>query len=532
MFSQRAEGFKIEFAFRNAPPRPPVGPCFVGQGLEGQLQDLSIYRPMNAVELNHAWKLHAEQDLGIPLAPSAMDMVMYDEAKKKKKAAAAAAASTGGLSVVTPPTTDSTAVVEQPLHPDDEALVNWKGPMGDTAMERYQKSKDRARAAARLALANGQLLSYANSLTETETAAKTKNQKFLRSKKKKKKDFSRVLDRGMDFKFMKKTTYVANDFTKKVHDFTSLADTKAKEAASLDVRQKKVDRSAKAVDKTFAYFTPTTKLQHPTNKKLKTVWEMPLLPDVAHWGESYTHVVIDNPPKATPYMAMSQRDIAMALPDAFVSHVQQKHANERATCQLMIPINDDNNKKTNVIEDDDDDKKKNEHRPVAQYDLDVIPLKGEDDTADTNFCLWIDVEGKIATYLPVPSRINLTTGRPSKKATITNIQRRPLTEEEQSEILERTVQVDDDITNKQSIQQNQEQEEEQDTAADTPVQKKEKDDDDDDDNSDDDDNDGDEEEEPKTTAASTPKSATRQAAEDLNDDFGDDDTSDEDSDDE
>jgi hypothetical protein len=106
LFAQRAQGFQIDFRFRNAPPRPPVGPCFVGSGLDGVLLDTSQYRPLNSVEVNYSWKLHSEPDLGVPLAPSAMDPKSY-----------------------TPSTAQPT------LHPDDEHLLEWKGSMGDTAAE-------------------------------------------------------------------------------------------------------------------------------------------------------------------------------------------------------------------------------------------------------------------------------------------------------------------------------------------------------------------------------------------------------------
>ena len=39
LFADRTGGFAMEFKFRNAPPRPPVGPCFVGLGLEGEFQE-------------------------------------------------------------------------------------------------------------------------------------------------------------------------------------------------------------------------------------------------------------------------------------------------------------------------------------------------------------------------------------------------------------------------------------------------------------------------------------------------------------
>ena len=44
LFAQRARGFQIDFRFRNAPPRPPVGPCFVGNSLDTVLLEQKIGR--------------------------------------------------------------------------------------------------------------------------------------------------------------------------------------------------------------------------------------------------------------------------------------------------------------------------------------------------------------------------------------------------------------------------------------------------------------------------------------------------------
>lgn len=389
LFTQRAQGFRIDFSFRNAPPRPPVGPCFVGQGLEGQLQDLSTYRPLNAVELSHNWKLHAEQDLGVPIAPSAMDLNMYTSEKKSAE-----------------------NTVEEQLHPDDDALLNWQGPMGDTAAEEFQRSKDQARAEARLALAG-----------KTVMTPHKANQ-FSKKSNRKRKDFSRVLDHGMVF-FMKKTTYLSNDYSRKVHDFTSLAESKAKTAAELQARQEKMDRSANAVEKTFA----PSKLVHPTKKHLKPVSELPLLPNDKYWGEAYTHVVFDNAPKATSLA--TEQDIGKALPQAFVANVVQRSANEKMTCQVLIPATTDN-----------------DYKPLAQYDLDVIPLKESEEAAHTNFCLLLD--NNEATYLPVPSRVQLSTGRPAKRTSSSvTIHRRQYTEEERQELRERIAQVNKDEEDKE-----------------------------------------------------------------------------------
>jgi len=378
LFKERAQGFEMEFAFRNAPPRPPVGPCFVGLGLDGQLQESSQYHP--TVELNYTWKLHSEPHLGVPLAPSAMDANCYQQKE----------------------------VPTIKLHPDDEALLNWTGSMGDTAAEELKLKRDQARAAARLAL-KGKAVPTAPTPTLTQP--------------KKKKEFSRVLDENMQ-SWMKKTTYLANDYSRKVHDFTSLAKTKQKTAEDLEAKQASMDehRSATMVEKTFQ---PSPILRHPSKPHLKSVSELPLLPNAEHWGQAYTHVVLDNPPKGEGSATMKE-----SLDHAFVAHVQKQQANARMTCQLLVPKDDDEH-----------------YRPMQQYDLDVVPLK-EEDAPHVNFAVWVGED--TATYLPISSRVLLSTGRPVKQQTTNEISRRPATEEEQQAFQERTAEVDADIEKKLS----------------------------------------------------------------------------------
>ena len=367
----------MEFAFRNAPPRPPVGPCFVGLGLDGQLLESSQYHP--TVELNYTWKLHSEPDLGVPLAPSAMDTKCYQEQKD--------------------PTTN--------LHPDDEALLNWTGPMGDTAAEELKLKRDQARAAARLALKGKPLPTVATpSLTQP----------------KKKTEFSRVLDENMQ-SWMKKTTYLANDYSRKVHDFTSLAKTKQKTAEDLEAKQASMDehRSANMISKTF-HSTPI--LRHPTKPNLKPISQVPLLPNVQHWGHAYTHVVLDNAPKGE-----DPKTLETPLDHAFVAHVERQQANARMTCQLLVP-------------DDDNDDEQQHYRPIQKYDLDVVPLK-EEDAPHVHFAFWMGENN--ATYLPISSRVLLSTGRPVKQQTVNEISRRPASEEEKRAFAERLSEVDADV---------------------------------------------------------------------------------------
>ncbi|CAB9526547.1 expressed unknown protein [Seminavis robusta] len=422
LFTQRAQGFQIDFRFRNAPPRPPVGPSFVGHSLDGVLVERSRqYKALNAVEVNYQWKLHSEPDLGVPLAPSAMDVKSYKAPAKHDQ---------GEESKPKPK-----------LHPDDEALLEWKGPLGDTAAENLKKRQDQMRAAARLALSEGKgripnilLPANVDRLTSPAAAAASVSSK---------KAFSRVLDEGMQT-WMKKTTYLSNDYSRKVHDFKSLATTKQQLEKDLETKQQQMNmkRLAPAIKNTFTAATmPPT---HPTKKNMKPKAIMSILPNVDHWGFSYTHVVIDKAPK----IDMVKSDLAKA----FVANVQQ--TDSKMTCQLWCPPPP---KGDSDSEDEDDEKLEDEkdkdppgtvrYHPIQEYDLDVVPLK-DGDQPHVNFCLWVDPKNKVATYLPLSSRVQLSTGRPVKGRTLRRVSRRPKGEADMEEINDRSAEVDYDVAQK------------------------------------------------------------------------------------
>ena len=385
LFKQRAQGFEIAFKFRNAPPRPPVGPSFIGTDLDEKLREISQYKPLNAVEVNYRWKLHSEPDLGVPLAPSAMDPASYIH----------------------------TSPEEVQLHPDDLKLLDWNGSMADTAAEELKKSRDNARAVARLALMGKSparhLLEKANS--PSANAASTK------------KPFSRVLDEAMQ-SWMKKTTYITNDHSRRVHDFKSLAKTKQDLAQDLEVRQQKINqrRTGSAVTKTFEDCKVRVH-KHPSKKGLKPVAEMAFLPNVKQWGNSYTHVVVDKSPGD---------DETKFLDRAFVANVQKKDAQARMTCQLFVPSENDSEP----------------YQAIQQYELDVVPLK-EGDAPHVNFCIWINAETKNATYTPISSRVQLSNGRPQRKKNYKmNVARRPMNDEDRIEVDDKVAEVDLDIEEK------------------------------------------------------------------------------------
>ena len=239
------------------------------------------------MEKQYVWKLHSGNELySGPLAISAMDYEgCYVDPEKEKAsidAAAAASASSsalggeeeagaiaelGGGENNNPPsqksTTTATTHVIPPLHPDDEALINWKGGMGDTSAEQLQQKRDRARAAARLAIAQGygSLASAAAAAASSSTATTTTPSSSSRGGnkqlggtststtgkantpttttttsvmklKKKHHLHSRILDEQIPH-FMKKTTYLTNTATS-VHQFTSLAHTQEQRAREVD----------------------------------------------------------------------------------------------------------------------------------------------------------------------------------------------------------------------------------------------------------------------------------------------------------
>jgi len=340
---------------------------------------------LNAVEVNYTWKLHSEQDLGVPLAPSAMDPKSYTPCDPYPS-----------------------------LHPDDQNLLDWKGPMGDTSAEELKKRRDHARAAARLAL----LGKNPNILLKPKVSAISSSSSNTTSGRK---SFSRVLDMTMQ-SWMKKTTYLSNDHSRKVHDYKSLAKTKEELVQDLASREKHFSqhRTASAITQTFETAAKLSVTKHPTKANVTPVMEMPFLPNAALWGNAYTHVVMDKSPGET----------GDALAHAFVANVQKRDANARMTCQLFVPGEGDN------------------YHAIQQYDLDVLPLK-EEDAPHVNFCIFMDRENKVATYLPIASRVQLSTGRPLKKKRYNmKIERRTMTSTEKIELEERLAEVDIDLEDK------------------------------------------------------------------------------------
>jgi hypothetical protein len=449
----RSQGFLIELAFRNAPPRPPVGPCFVGLGLDGELNDqMTKYKSNNAVEANYSWKLHAEPDLGVPLAPSAMDYEgcyvdpsamkkkqkrndefdedLFDDEENHEKGGGLGNDGENGMHLI-------------PLHPDDDALLNWNGHIGDSAAEELQRLRDKARAEARLGMKGMKLGGSASGKNGIPSTLLTKQGTPFA--KRNNKDFkSRVLDEVNPF-FMKKTTYLANDHNQRVHDFKSLAQSKAEKEEEIEKKlstKKALDKNV--IEQSFVSVhqktmpTTTGKRKHPSKENVEAEYEIPLLPDDETWGHSFIHVVLDNLPKDESLAKILTNE---KLERAYIGDVNKGAHSQRMECNLLLATDDD---------DDDDDATTSENEKysiVHKYDLDVIPLK-EEDKPHNNFLFVIDEEKGIATYHPISSRVQLSTGRPSDEIGSRKITKRPLDDYEIIEMEERLAEVDADMADK------------------------------------------------------------------------------------
>mmetsp|Transcript_19255 Transcript_19255/g.27856 ORF Transcript_19255/g.27856 Transcript_19255/m.27856 type:complete len:533 (-) Transcript_19255:383-1981(-) len=427
MFTRRAEGFLIDLNFRNAPPRPPVGPCFVGLGLDGELTDnWTRYRPSNAVEANYTWKLHTEPDLGVPLAPSAMDLEgCYADplsAKKKKT----------GYEDEEEETVEKKAGPPK-LHPDDAALINWTGSLGDTAAEQLQKRRERARAAARLQGIHGK-----NQPTATPGAIAPSNIRRARNN-----HTSRVLDEKAQF-WMKKTTYLTNDASRSVHKFTSLAQTKRKNAQEVETKLKQSRNDADSIARGFDIMHSIATMKHPTKKNVTPVFDAEFLPDATTWGHTFTHVVLDAPPKKVPGTYEVVPSMAQ-LEHAYVADVQKAKQQAGMVANILVPEDIKSCQSADPTL----------YEVAQQYDLDVFPLKDEY-TPHVNFVLMVDESKGVVTYHPVQSRVQLSMGRPPSNEAGAVIEKRALEESDVKEMEMRVAEVDLDLAKKYGLQDEEE----------------------------------------------------------------------------
>ena len=301
--------------------------------------------------------------------------------------------------------------------------------MGDTAGDQLKRRQDHARAATRASLSKKP--PSAGTPSSTQYAHRPS-----------KREFSRVLDEDMQT-WMKKTTYLSNDYSRKVHDFKSLAQTKQDIVHDLATKQQELakGRSTHAIKKSFEL--ESCPIVHPAKKNMQPKSVTQLLPNVDQWGLAYTHVIIDKPPILDKQFQM--QDLALSI----LGQVERKHANSRMTCQLLLP-NCEKEDQDGEAMDLDSGRDVVCYKAVQAFDLDVVPLK-EEDAPHVHFCLSVDVAKGEATYLPIASRVQLSSGRPVNDGGIRKVSRRARTLAEQNELEELQAEVDQDLAEKHHL---------------------------------------------------------------------------------
>lgn len=212
-----------------------------------------------------------------------------------------------------------------------------------------------------------------------------------------------------------------------MHQFTSLAHTQAQKAKDVDralaetktryTEMDIIDRGFREVNKCDIILVNDEDdnagaeqvRKHPSKKGVHPVWDLPLLPDAPTWGHTYTHVVVDHPPKNIMAKGEEEKKYkAERLRKAIVADVTKNKENSRMACTVWATESDDSerreppNKKL---------KRGREYRALQQYDLDVVPLR-DPNAPPVQYAWTIDPSRNYAGYHFVGSRVQLSTGRP------------------------------------------------------------------------------------------------------------------------
>jgi hypothetical protein len=277
---------------------------------------------------------------------------------------------------------------------------------------------------------------------------------------------------------MKKTTYLTNDATS-VHRFTSLATTQVQRARDVDLAVEETRNRYAGSDVIESGFVEANRLDvlpalggvvgggagkgkgngrtHPTRKDLFPVWDMPLLPDSRTWGHTFTHVVLDNPPRNA--VVGDKRSIASSggggggdaefsrvgrLERAIVADVARQAHNARMECTVWVPANDKKSRTSSSSV---------RHEAIQKYDLDVVPLR-DPSAPPVHYVFTIDPSpggGGYVGYHPIGSRVQLSMGRPVLVHDERNVRRRDLDDDERRALEVRTAEVDVDLAEKHGL---------------------------------------------------------------------------------
>jgi len=271
----------------------------------------------------------------------------------------------------------------------DEAIVNWKGYMGDTEREKLRLKRE-------------------GKSVNSKTMATKKSNDWIGGaviNLKNKNTPTRVLDDPTQF-WMKKTTYLANDLHRRAHAHQSLATKRNQEAKELDNKTEEDKRKTKNPEESFKH-QPITK--HPTKPNLTVVSSHPLLPSSKTWPSAY--VLADIPTPAAS--AAKPKDLS----SSFISDVAPKDkiaADQGHNARLMCSVFAGNDDVKDLYQ---------------QYDIDVVPLR--DEGVDSNFV--IAFKDGIAYYQHIGARVVLSTGRGVTEKSRRQVVSRHMNKEEQKE---------------------------------------------------------------------------------------------------
>jgi len=323
----RLQGFHLQFSFRNAPPRPPVGPTWMGTTVD-QILKRSTAQPAT---VPYTYPLRASVHDLVPIVPSAMNIDSYYTK------------------------TNATPKSRSTLTADDMALL--KSPQ-----KQAQKST------------------------------------------------SRVLHEARPV-FMKKTTYLSNDYSRKVHDFKSLAQTQEENKKVLQAEQEKYAtvRTAEAIIKTFQVPISRAGGQRTPKRVLE------VLPSRSTVSTTWTHVVIAKPRPNLKY--------------AWIGRVMQATATSRSlTCQVLTPQQQQN--------ESSNDDTKDVLVPAHMWDMQVQPGIKE---------YALQIHDDRVEWIPLASKLQLSTGRPvGKDAANVTLERCAVVVEEENDNDEDKMDVEED----------------------------------------------------------------------------------------
>jgi len=152
----------------------------------------------------------------------------------------------------------------------------------------------------------------------------------------------------------------------------------------------------------FSYLA-NMKREHPTNKKLRVVSDLPFLPDAPTWGYDYTHVLLDNLPRAAGASDSTSAATTAQMETALVSDVITEANTSRMRSNLLVPRDP-----SAAIAAANGDEGRAVYDVMQQYTLEVTALREEGIPA-MSFVIFVD--GSSATYHPLDARVLLSSGR-------------------------------------------------------------------------------------------------------------------------